>query len=43
MEHEEKRTTASPTWVFLMSVYILVLNYRRTHDQRGTDGLTLAD
>jgi len=32
-----------PAWVFVVSVYILVLNYRRTHGQEGTDGLTVAD
>jgi hypothetical protein len=30
-----------PTWVFVVSVYILILNYRRTRDQKGTDGLTV--
>jgi MFS family permease len=30
-----------PAWVFVVSVYILVLNYRRTHDQEGKDGLSL--
>jgi L-asparagine transporter-like permease len=24
-----------PVWVFVVSVYILVLNYRRTHDPDG--------
>ena len=28
-----------PGWVFLVSVYILVINYRRTHDQEGQDEL----
>jgi len=32
-----------PAWVFLVSVYILVLNYRRTHDQEGKDELSLDD
>jgi hypothetical protein len=32
-----------PAWVLVVSVYILILNYRRTHDQGGTDGLTVAD
>jgi hypothetical protein len=32
-----------PAWVFVVSVYILVLNYRRTHDQEGKDGLSLDD
>jgi hypothetical protein len=32
-----------PAWVFVVSVYILILNYRRTHGQEGTDGLTVAD
>ncbi len=31
-----------PAWVLVVSVYILILNYRRTHDQEGTDGLTVA-
>jgi hypothetical protein len=31
-----------PVWVFVVSVYILVLNYRRTHDQETPDGLTVA-
>ena len=30
-----------PAWVFLVSVYILVLNYRRT--QEGKDELSLSD
>ena len=30
-----------PTWVFVVSVYVLILNYRRTHDPEGTDGLTV--
>jgi hypothetical protein len=30
-----------PAWVFLVSVYILILNYRRTHDQEGKDDLSL--
>jgi hypothetical protein len=32
-----------PAWVFVVSVHILVLNYRRTHDQETPDGLTVAD
>lgn len=24
-----------PAWVFVVSVYILILNYRRTHDQES--------
>jgi hypothetical protein len=32
-----------PAWVFGISVAILVLNYRSTHDQEGPDGLTVAD
>jgi hypothetical protein len=32
-----------PAWVFVVSVYILVLNYRRTHNQEGKDGLSLDD
>jgi len=31
-----------PAWVFGISVAILVLNYRSTHDQEGPDGLTVA-
>jgi hypothetical protein len=31
-----------PTWVLVVSFYILILNYRRAHDQEGTDGLTVA-
>jgi len=26
-----------PAWVFLVSVYILIMNYHRTHDQEGED------
>ncbi|NIV28927.1 MAG: hypothetical protein GWN58_05270 [Anaerolineae bacterium] len=26
-----------------VSVYILILNYRRTHEQTGSDGLSVAD
>ena len=26
-----------PAWVFVVSIYILVMNYRRTHDQEGED------
>jgi hypothetical protein len=32
-----------PVWVFVVSVYILILNYRRSHDQAGMDGLTVID
>ena len=32
-----------PAWVFVVSVYILILNYRRTHDQGGKDGLSADD
>jgi hypothetical protein len=32
-----------PAWVFIISVAILVLNYRSTHAQGGADGLTVAD
>jgi hypothetical protein len=32
-----------PAWVLVVSVYILILNYRRAHDQEVTDGLTVAD
>jgi hypothetical protein len=32
-----------PAWVFAISVAILVLNYRSTHEQEGPDGLTVAD
>jgi hypothetical protein len=32
-----------PGWVFLVSVYILVLNYRRSHDQDSETGLSLDD
>ncbi len=32
-----------PVWVFVVSVYILILNYRRTHPQAGSDGLSVAD
>ena len=32
-----------PAWVFSISVAILILNYRSTHDQGGPDGLTVAD
>ena len=31
-----------PAWVLGISLAILVLNYRRTQDQEGTDGLSLA-
>jgi len=30
-----------PTWVLVVSFYILILNYRRAHDQEGPDGLTV--
>ena len=32
-----------PAWVLVVSVYILVLNFRRTHDQEVPDGMTVAD
>jgi hypothetical protein len=32
-----------PAWVLAISVAVLILNYRRTHDQEGPDGLTVAD
>ena len=32
-----------PAWVLVVSVYILILNYRRSHDQEGMDGLTVVD
>ena len=32
-----------PAWVLTISVAILVLNYGRTHNQQGTDGLTVVD
>jgi hypothetical protein len=32
-----------PGWVLLVSVYILVLNYRRTHHREVADGLSLDD
>lgn len=32
-----------PAWVLLMSVYILILNYRRTLDQDSNDGPSLKD
>jgi hypothetical protein len=32
-----------PAWVFVVSVYILVHNYRRTHDQEGKDELSVDD
>jgi hypothetical protein len=32
-----------PAWVLVVSIYILVLNYRRTHDQEGKDGLSVGD
>jgi hypothetical protein len=32
-----------PTWVLVVSVYVLVLNYRRTNEQEGRDVLTLDD
>jgi hypothetical protein len=30
-----------PAWVFVVSVYILILNYRRTHDQEGKNELSV--
>jgi hypothetical protein len=30
-----------PAWVFVVSVYILILNFRRTHDQESNSGLSL--
>ena len=32
-----------PAWVLVVSVYILVLNFRRTHDQEVPDGMTVAN
>jgi len=32
-----------PIWVLLVSVYTLIMNYRRTHEPTGSDGLSLAD
>lgn len=32
-----------PAWVLMISLAILVLNYRRTHDQEVRDGLTVVD
>jgi hypothetical protein len=32
-----------PAWVLMISVSTLVLNYRRTHDQEGQDGPSVAD
>jgi hypothetical protein len=32
-----------PTWVLVVSVYILVLNYWRTHDQEAKHGLAVDD
>jgi hypothetical protein len=32
-----------PAWVFVVSVYLLVLNYRRTQDQEGKDELSVDD
>jgi MFS family permease len=32
-----------PAWVFLVSIWILLVNCRRSHDQEVTDGLTVAD
>jgi len=32
-----------PAWVFVVSVYILILNYRRTHEQAGADGPSADD
>jgi hypothetical protein len=31
-----------PTWVLVVSVYILILNYRRSHEQEGQDALSAA-
>jgi hypothetical protein len=30
-----------PAWVLTISVAILVMNYGRTHNQQGSDGLTV--
>jgi hypothetical protein len=32
-----------PLWVLGVSVYVLVTNYRRTHDQEGEDALSVDD
>jgi hypothetical protein len=32
---------AFPGWVLLVSVYILIMNYRRTHDQEGEYELSM--
>jgi hypothetical protein len=32
-----------PAWVLVVSVYTLILNYRRTHDQEVDDGLSVDD
>ena len=32
-----------PAWVLVVSVYILVQNYRRTHEQEGRDALSVED
>jgi MFS family permease len=32
-----------PVWVLVVSVYVLVMNYRRTHDQEGDDRLSVDD
>jgi hypothetical protein len=32
-----------PAWVLMISLAILVLNYRSTHDRESPDGLTVAD
>jgi hypothetical protein len=32
-----------PAWVLVVSVYILILNYRLSHEQGGMDGRTVAD
>jgi hypothetical protein len=32
-----------PAWVFIISIYILILNYRRPHDQGSEDILSLDD
>jgi hypothetical protein len=30
-----------PTWVLVVSVYVLILNYRRSHDLGAEDGMTV--
>jgi hypothetical protein len=32
-----------PAWVLIISLAIMVLNYRRTHEREGQDGLTVVD